>query len=121
MAPPTGRAGAGLSAALFREAHRFDFFQAVRLLEHLLRAPAEEGDRHSHVPVGVDGPPGREVVRFRTLPALSFPAGAVGQLRRPDAGTGMDEDSPPEMLVTFFGLTGPNGVLPHHYTALLLR
>jgi type VI secretion system protein ImpH len=118
MAPPTGRTGAGLSEALFREAHRFDFFQAVRLLEHLLRASAEEGDRRPCVPVGVDGPPEREVVRFRVMPALSFPAGAVGQIRRPEA----DEAAPPpEMLVTFFGLTGPSGVLPHHYTALLLR
>ena len=29
--------------------------------------------------------------------------------------------SPPEMVTTFFGLTGPQGVLPRHYTTLLIE
>lgn len=95
-----------LEQALFEEGFRFDFFQAVRLLH---RSYAER------VAVGLDGPPGREAVRFRSRPALGFAAGAVQELRR-DEVTGR-----PEMTVNFMGLTGPVGVLPRHYTDTVVR
>jgi type VI secretion system protein ImpH len=118
MGPEGRREGAALIDALFRAGHRFDFFQAVRLLERREseRAPGGEGGRR--YPVGEDRPPAQEVVRFRGLPSLAFPAGTVGQVRRPPEG---DAARPPEMVVTFLGLTGPAGVLPAHYTRLLLR
>jgi type VI secretion system protein ImpH len=90
---------------LFREPHRFDFFQAVRLLQWLAREKR---------PVGEDGPPEREAVRFRALPSLAFPSSTVSQLRT-TAG------KVPEMVVSFLGLTGPGGALPRHYTTMLLR
>jgi type VI secretion system protein ImpH len=86
---------------------RFDFFQAVRLLERLAGADGRPA-------VGGDAPPDREAVHFRVQPALRFPAGPVAKVFTPDAG------DPPEMWVTFGGLTGPDGILPQHYTALLL-
>jgi type VI secretion system protein ImpH len=70
--------------------------------------------------VGHDALPGDEVVHFRALAALSFAASPVSQVRQPPAPDGGPEP-PPEMVVSFFGLTGPSGVLPQHYTALLLR
>jgi type VI secretion system protein ImpH len=109
MASARGRKTPGLSELLFREAHRFDFFQAVRVLER-----ARSGPQRRLFPVGEDNPPDREVVHFHAVPALSFPAGSVAQLRAEDKGVA-------EMLVAFMGLTGPAGVLPHHYTAMLLR
>jgi type VI secretion system protein ImpH len=118
MAAAGGREGVALSAALFREGHRFDFFQAVRLLERLARERARDGEGPRRHPVGEDRLPNQEVVRFRALPALSFPAGTVAQLREPD---GDGEPGPAEMVVTFLGLTGPAGVLPAHYTRLLLE
>jgi type VI secretion system protein ImpH len=114
MAAEGGYESATVSARLFREPHRFDFFQAVRLLEQLERQRAD-----GRYPVGQDRPPAQEVVRFRALPALSFPAAAVSQLRQPDGPAGAGR--PAEMLVTFMGLTGPSGVLPQHYTTLLLQ
>jgi type VI secretion system protein ImpH len=109
MGTATGREGADLSERLFHEPHRFDFFQAVRLLERLLPEGA------GHAPAGGDGPPEREAVRFRATPSLGFPASAVAQLRP------LAESSPAEMVVSFLGLTGPSGALPYHYTRLLLR
>lgn len=107
MAAPRRRSAAALSAALFAQARRFGFFQAVRLLGWVL------GER---APVGHDDPR-REAVRFQALPSLSFPATEVAELQPPaDAGGG-----PARMQVTFMGLTGPAGVLPAHYTELLLR
>lgn len=83
----------------------FDFFQAVRLLSF-----AGTVDR---VAVGADGPPGKEIVRFLAHRSLAFPASAIQEL--------FTESSvrPPQMTVNFMGLTGPNGVLPRHYTERL--
>jgi type VI secretion system protein ImpH len=90
---------------LFTEPYRFEFFQAVRLLERMAR------DRE---PVGGAGPPSREIVRFRTRVSLAFPASEIHELH-----DGRREGDAPEMMVTFLGLTGPLGVLPHSYTELL--
>jgi type VI secretion system protein ImpH len=123
MAAANGRESAGLSGQLLQEPYRFDFFQAVRLLERVAREQAGYDARRQRQPVGWDQPPEREVVRFRTLPALGFPASAVSQIRPPAPRTGAPaaEPPPPEMVVTFMGLTGAAGVLPYHYSALLLR
>jgi type VI secretion system protein ImpH len=92
---------------LFAEGFSFDFFQAVRLMEKVFP--------HRR-PVGHEGPSQSEVVRFRALASLDFPASAIHSLVRPD-----DDTQPPSMTVNFMGLTGPSGVLPHHYTDLLMR
>ena len=93
-----------MRAELLTEGYRFEFFQAVRLLERL--EPGRE-------PVGREGPPSQEVVRFRTRVSLEFPASQIYEVRERDGG-------PPEMTVAFFGMTGPLGVLPYPYTELLL-
>jgi type VI secretion system protein ImpH len=111
MATARRRENLALSDRLFREPFRFDFFQAVRLLERLAR---ERGDtRH----VGEDRPE-HEPVRFKSQPSLSFPASSIVQLRRGDPEK---IGALAEMVVAFMGVTGPTGVLPYHYTALLLR
>jgi type VI secretion system protein ImpH len=99
---------------LQEQAHQFEFFQAVRLMHWLAREPVDaNGPRR---PLGGDFAPGQEVVRFRAMPSHSFPAGSVVELR-----PGGDEAAPPEMTVAFHGLTGPQGVLPQHYTTLLIE
>jgi type VI secretion system protein ImpH len=120
MAAEAGGADPGLSAGLFREGHRYDFFQAVRLLERLASTRARAAGAVARLPVGRDHPPAREVVRFRVLPSLSFPAGDVGGVRPPPPSAD-GAAPPPEMVVSFLGLTGPGGALPYHYTTLLLR
>jgi type VI secretion system protein ImpH len=123
MAAEAGGKGPGLSGELFREGYRFDFFQAVRLLERLAQERARQDPRCPQQPMGQDSPPDREAVRFRALPSLSFPAAAVSQISQPPAdGPATDGPLRPlEMVVAFLGLTGPQGVLPQHYTTLLLR
>ncbi len=117
-----GRKSAPVSQRLRSQAERFDFFQAVRLLEREATAPSRPDSDPPRYPVGKDYPPGREVVRFRALPSSSFPAGSISgiedasSLESADNGAGA-----PEMTVTFMGLTGPNGVLPRHYTTLLIE
>jgi len=86
---------------LFREPFVFEFFQAVRLLEKLAR-----GCR----PVGREGPPSSEPVRFAAHPSLAFPASQIQALLSAEGGV------PPRMVVNFMGLTGPLGALPLYYT-----
>ena len=96
-----------LDQELWDESYRFDFFQAVRLLERL--APERQT-------VGVDADIQREAVRFRTRQTLSFPPSEIYQITREDG----ESEKPPEMTVAFMGLTGPLGVLPHHYSELVI-
>ena len=96
-----------LEQRLYEEGYAFDFFQAVRLLERL------EPERR---PIGHAGPPGAETTRIRAHLSLSFPPSALHEIVRP-----RDRDAPAVMTATFLGLTGPSGILPRHYTELLLR
>lgn len=91
---------------LLSEGHRFDFFQAVRMLERIAR---------NREPVGYDGPPGNESVRFRARVSLEFPASQIHEIAE-----GRGEGAPLEMTVAFLGMTGPLGLLPHAYTELLI-
>src|ERR1017187_3755860 len=92
-----------LEQALFTRPYEFDFFQAVRLL-HLMQSdrPAVGGIAH----------PAPEPVRIKVRQSLEFQASAIHSL---SAAT-----DPPQMVVAFMGLTGVQGVLPHHYTEHIL-
>ena len=89
---------------LRKEPYRFEFFQAIRLLERL--AP----DRK---PVGRFTIPSEEVARLGAYPSLSFPASEIQSIDWP-------EGKPPSLAVNFMGVTGPQGPLPHFYTTLIL-
>lgn len=108
MATESRRTSNSLAAVLFDEPYRFDFFQAVRLLERIYP------ERRS---VGRVSEPAREVARFRTRVSLAFPPSQIHQLTSDSSG---DEERPAQMMVAFMGLTGPQGVLPNHYTELLI-
>ena len=114
-----------LAQRLQDEAWRFEFFQAVRLLERIRRAQKLDthGPRH---PVGYDHHPGDESVRFRALASRQFPPGSISSIRDATAETEGEGPVPSvkhstEMTVAFLGLTGPSGVLPENYLDLLQR
>ena len=69
--------------------------------------------------MGRDAPPENEIVRFRSLPSVAFPATAVSSIRANHAARGALSDQTLQMCVTFMGLTGPTAVLPDQYTRLL--
>jgi len=104
----------GVLGRLHAEPHRFDFFEAVRLLERASRTPGAGAPPR----LGRDASPSAEPVRFRSLASLEFPAASVVSLT---AGRGGDEPSPPEMVVSVLGLLGVVGPLPDHYSELVVR
>ncbi|MGO9108462.1 MAG: type VI secretion system baseplate subunit TssG [Thermoguttaceae bacterium] len=114
MAATGGGNGPAVSQQLRDQAHQFDFFQAVRVLHWMAHEPSAA--KEPRRPLGYDFAPGREVVRFRSLAAHSFPTGPVVEVRPPRT-----DGAPEEMTTTFLGLTGPQGVLPQHYTALVIE
>jgi type VI secretion system protein ImpH len=118
MATASGRTdsdlkASGLAEQLTRTPHRFNFFQAVRLLEragNLFRVRTKAAGR-----IGEDEAPQNEVVRFHVPASFSFPPGEIGSFSPPS------DDRPARMSVSFLGLIGPAGVLPRHYTQLAIE
>jgi len=92
-----------VGAKLRVEPYRFEFFQAVRLLEKLFPGRTSVG-RSVH--------PENEVVHFGAHASLAFPASQIQGMEWPAHG-------PLRMTVNFMGLTGPLGVLPLPYSALV--
>lgn len=90
---------AELRELLDRHGHRFNFFQAVTLIERMMRG----------VPVGEAGPALKEAIRFRHDPSLSFPAGDVSLIRTRVPRHGLVFA---EVTSTFLGLFGSNSPLP---------
>jgi type VI secretion system protein ImpH len=123
MADSQRQSGPDLIDQLLVEPYRFDFFQAVRLLERL--AP----DR---APVGEDGPYDSEVARFTQHLTLSFPASSIHEIEqlygprraRPSQAPAVDgsgNGKPPRMVTSFMGLVGTMGALPTVYTEEIVR
>jgi len=109
MASQGRRTDPSLKDLLFSRAYDFKFFQAVRLMERLYQDRSPKG-------VGLDARPADEPVRFRAHRSMEFPASQIRQIQEPAS-----DSSPAKMTVAFMGLTGPVGVLPWHYTELLIE
>ena len=121
MRPAQRRIDPGLIQQLLAAPHRFGFFQAMRLVEHLA---LHQGDG------GRDAVARR--VRFRNSLSLVFPAAELEDARATDtAGQPLDTPEAIEQAAAdggiselaftpaFMGLLGTVGALPTHYTEFL--
>lgn len=134
MQAPQRRLDSSVIARLQREPFRFEFFQAVRMIELTMLAREErEGRQRLH--------PAERIValrmRFRNSLSLSFPPSEIEALTLRDANghawvepapdnTGESLPAAPaidriELTPAFFGLLGVQGALPVNYTEMLLR
>lgn len=103
-----------MNSDLEKHPERYSFQQAIRLLENAHRAA--NAPRKA---VGTDAAPADEVVRFSAQTGFSHPSGELTAVKAQGDSVGQSL-IPVSVEVSFIGLTGPNGVLPDHYTALLL-
>ncbi len=111
---PTANPSDGLSPTvlnrLIDEGWKFDFFQAVRIIERFTR------DRES---VGRRGPVANEAIRFRPHISLGFPSTDVRKITK---CYDPEKDQHYYLIdVTFFGLYGVSTPLPLHYAIDMLR
>jgi type VI secretion system protein ImpH len=106
MGTEDGSAAGSLSELLGREPFRFDFYQAVRLVE-LLRPDA--------IPPGHGGS-NAEPVAFQSKVGLDFPASDLYSADFP-----ADNREPVRMTVAFMGLAGASGPLPTPFTELVIQ
>ena len=108
MGPASRRNSPGLTSELETRSYRFDFFQAVRLLQRM--DPDDD-------PVGTGDDPSREAIRFKSHVSLGFPPSDVRGIT-----FGEEEHQPREMTVSFMGVATPAsfGSLPLPYTEMIL-
>ncbi|MDQ3800949.1 MAG: type VI secretion system baseplate subunit TssG [Acidobacteriota bacterium] len=99
-----------LNQKLFDEPERFEFFQAVRLLERLFPERA---------PVGRDSLPLNEVARFRTRVSLDFPPSQIQEIRETEEE--FTEKQKLEIFINFMGMVGAMGAMPTRYTELIIE
>lgn len=104
---------ASLTELLSAAPERFDFVQAVRILERAAAMRARDRRFTAPEPVGCDSDPRREAVRLRAVPELAFPATEVASF---DESNGR-----PTLSVTLMGLHGVSGVLPSRYSRTVLE
>jgi len=89
-----------------------DFYQTVFSLQRLM------ADRSTDAELGTDTLPINELIRFKVPQNLGFPGSAIESIK--DV-IGKDGIRRLEIYVNFMGLTGPSGVLPRHYTELVMQ
>jgi type VI secretion system protein ImpH len=116
MQAPQRRFEPAVIVRLFQEPHRFEYFQAVRMLELWLQ-------RHGTPQQGLVA----NFLRFQNSTSLNFPASELEAIDTEQRGIARDARSLGAALQSatlkyirltpaFMGLVGGNGALPAHYT-----
>ncbi len=118
MSSPRRRKNTSVIQKLIDNPDEFSFLQAVRLLERFAMLSNPETTKYAKNPVARFYPPSTEIVRFHTRQSLSFPSSEINAISINEKNS---ESHQWHMLVNFMGLTGSSGILPYHYSEMLLR
>lgn len=120
MPTPVRRKSPSVVQRLVDAPYAYPFQQAMRLLE---RAAVLQRDTSTSSagknPVARFSPPATECIRLSGNSSLAFPAAEVVHIKRQKASNHKAWQW--HMLVNVMSLTGAMGVLPYHYTELLLK
>jgi type VI secretion system protein ImpH len=114
---------------------RYQFLQAVRLLQHadharLLSATLpsaaqlsamQKTARQKPQEVAQYAASRNEFIRFHTVQQLSFASSEITAIGQNSAKDHENLQKQWQMTVAFIGLTGMSGILPYHYTETLLQ
>jgi type VI secretion system protein ImpH len=116
LAPKDWSEGNYLERVISKEAYKFEFYQAVRLIDLLykkyIKALGKDFDKDVQGEIFDEELKG---IRFKSNIDPSFPASDLERIKVP----GYAGDSF-EMTVNFMGLAGATGPMPAHYTQMIL-
>lgn len=106
--------GSGVSIEQLLDApEEFDFYQAVYLVEQQLSS-----EDKAWLSVGNDSFPNKELIRFKSDQHIGFPGRPITKAKKRSHENG---STSLDLHVSFMGLTGASGVLPRHYSELILQ
>lgn len=106
MASPERNTTTVVKDDLYLNWYNYSFYSAVDLLEKI--SPEKKK-------LGQSLAPAKEAVRFSVRPGFTFPPSEIAKLEPGDEG------GPAKMDISFLGLVGPSGVLPHWYNELAIE
>lgn len=112
------RKNTSVSQDLAENPYNYDFFQAVRLLERSAIFNKNKPETIAKNPVAKFLPPNTESIRFHTHQTFSFPAAEIKSIKKVIKKSGLEQW---DMAINFIGLTSVMGVMPYHYTEMILQ
>lgn len=119
MSTKSWRKNSSITGRLIDAPYSYAFIQAVRLLERAALFESEVSALDiANNPVAGFAPPERESIHFNSHQSLAFPGSEIKNIKRIKNKTNIQQW---KMKVNLMGLTGPSGVLPFHYTELVLE
>ena len=119
MSTTSWRKNTSVISNLTETPYNFPFLQAVRLLERSSVFSQNDGEySFNKNPVALCSPSSTEVVRFRTNHALNFSSSEISKI---SIQSNSKQKKRWELSINFMGLTGAQGVLPYHYTEMILQ
>ena len=116
------RKSLNLIEQLQSEPHRFDFFQAVRLLEHAARLYPEDDKVATGRLAGL-ARPDQEAVHFTSRNSLAFNGSDVTRISQKRIHSHDSDETPAlqwQMEVAMMGLTGSQGVMPYYLSEIVI-
>jgi len=117
MSSSSWRKNTSVTRNITEHSYLYEFQQAVRLLERSSSYTHEKFNTEEN-PVAQHKPPNTECIRFHGQQSLSFPSSEIAKVKKVTTG---NKTKQWDMTINFMGLTGAMGVLPYHYTELLLQ
>jgi type VI secretion system protein ImpH len=108
---------------LINQPQQYTFFQAVRLIERselFNLSPAKEGRARLRAknPIAGFSPPNSETLRIKGNPSFKFPHAEINSLEKNSQTLPATQWN---LSINLIGLVGASGVLPYHYTELILQ
>ncbi len=98
----------------------YSFIQTVRLLERSCFYELQDKPSNNGImPVAQFVPPENEAIRFHSNQKLEFHSSDISIIKKENKNFGQKKQW--QVLVNLMGLTGTTGVLPYHYTEMILQ